>query len=420
MNPRQRSQSGTTEVTPELSVGDQPRLLVLGAGRGQTGLVSAARRLGVHTIVATLPRGNPPGTALADEVVYVDITDIGAVLEIAGQLELDGVATSCADSGLSALGAVCEELGLPGLTRDAAAMCADKREMKKRFVSHGVRTPEHRLIRSLPELHAALDELGMPAIVKAPDLQGSRGVAILREPSEAAWAFGHAAGATSQNEIVVEQFVVGREFGAQALVRDHEIVFVLIHNDEVHLGDTGIPIGHSVPFGGDAALMAEARSQVEAAIRATGLNDCAVNIDLIATESSVEVLEITGRVGANGLPEMVSAYFGLDYYETIVQLSLGRPIGEWPAPTGAAVAVGMIVPPPLHGTIAGLTLEQRLDDVSHLFFPGPGSRIDGFRDSSDCLGQIIATADSLAEANRLVEAARRAVIVDVVPDPTES
>lgn len=421
MNPKRSTQSVLGGTAAGLVDGRQPRLLVLGAGRGQAGLISAARQMGVHTVVATLPDGDPPGIALADEVAYVDITDVDAVVGVARQLDLDGVATSCADTGISALGAVCEELGLPGLTRESAAICADKRAMKERFASYGVSSPKYRLIGSLPELYAAFDDLGMPVIVKAPDLQGSRGVAILREPSDAPQAYRHAADATHQAEVVVEQFVVGREFGAQALVRDQEIMFVLIHNDEVHLGDTGVPVGHSVPFRGDAALVLQARELVEAAIRAVGLDNCAVNVDLIATDSSVAVLEVTGRAGANGLPEMVSAYFGIDYYESIVRLALGDLLCEWPSPGGTAVSVGMIMPPvQARGTIANLRLEHHGADTSHLFFVGPGGRIDGFRDSSDCLGQIIAMADSLAEADRLVESARRAVVLDVIPTPLQS
>jgi biotin carboxylase len=370
----------------------------------------------VHTIVATLPTGNPPGIELADEVSYVDITDVVGVLEVARRLDLDGAATSCADTGLPALGAVCEDLGLPGLTRDSAEACADKRKLKSRFVASGVDTPAYRLVYSLPELDAVLDELGTPVIVKAPDLQGSRGIAIVRERSQAAWAFSHAIRATRQPEIVVEQFVVGREFGAQALVCNHKVVFVLVHNDEVHQGDSGVPIGHSVPFRGSVELAAAARAEVEAAIRAIGLNNCAVNVDLIVSDDSVNVLEVTGRVGANGLPEMVSAYFGIDYYETIVRLALGQPIDDWPRPAGPAVAVGMIVPPSVRGTLVRLDLEERHANVAHQFFVSPGARIDGFRDSNDCIGQIVATGDFLDDALGLVEAARAAVIAEVTPD----
>lgn len=395
--------------------GNRPRLLVLGAGRGQVGLISAARRLGVHTIVASLPAGNPPGIKLADEVSYVDITDVAGVLKVARRLNLDGVATSCADTGLPALGAVCEDLGLPGLSRDSAEACADKRRLKSLFTGSDVRTPAYRLVRSLSELEAVLDELGTPTIVKAPDQQGSRGVAIVRERSQAAWAFNYAIGATRQAELVVEQFVVGREFGAQALVRNHKVVFILVHNDEVHLGDSGVPIGHSVPFRSSAKLATMARTEVEAAIRAIGLNNCAVNIDLIASDDSVNVLEVTGRVGANGLPEMVSAYFGVDYYETIVRLALGQPIGDWPQPAGQAVAVGMIVPPPARGTLVRLDLEERHANVTHQFFVGPGTQVDGFRDSNDCIGQIVATSDFLDDALGLVVAARAAVVAEVTP-----
>lgn len=53
-----------------------------------------------------------------------------------------------------------------------------------------------------------------------------------------------------------------------------------------------------------------------------GLDNCAVNCDLIEKDGKVYVIEITGRAGATCLPETVGLYYGINYYEAIVRLAL--------------------------------------------------------------------------------------------------
>ena len=83
------------------------RLLVLGAGRGQIGLYKAAKEMGITTIAGTMPDNNPPGIPLADEVCFMNIANPDEVAKKAANLKLDGVATCCLDTGISALGKYC-------------------------------------------------------------------------------------------------------------------------------------------------------------------------------------------------------------------------------------------------------------------------------------------------------------------------
>ena len=154
------------------------RLLILGAGRGQVGLYKAAKKLGIHTIAGTMFDNNPPGIELADEVCYMNIAKPEEVLEKAQTMNIDGVATCCLDTGVPALGKVCDELNLTGLTENAAILCGDKLKMKKAFMEHNVSTARFYEVSSEEELKEAIDKLQLPVIVKATDLQGSNGIYI--------------------------------------------------------------------------------------------------------------------------------------------------------------------------------------------------------------------------------------------------
>ena len=143
------------------------RLLVLGAGRGQIGLYKAAKEMGITTIAGTMPDNNPPGIPLADEVCFMNIANPDEVAKKAANLKLDGVATCCLDTGISALGKTCDSLGLTGLPEKAAIMCNDKSKMKKAFMEYGVSTAQYFEISNEEELENALNKIKLPVIIKA-------------------------------------------------------------------------------------------------------------------------------------------------------------------------------------------------------------------------------------------------------------
>ena len=63
------------------------KILILGAGIYQVPLIKTAKRMGLYSIVVSIP-GNYPGFALADKVYYENTTDADKIMEIAETEEL--------------------------------------------------------------------------------------------------------------------------------------------------------------------------------------------------------------------------------------------------------------------------------------------------------------------------------------------
>lgn len=381
------------------------RLLVVGAGRGQIGLYKAAKEMGVHTIAGTMPDNNPPGIKLADEVCYMNIAKPDEVLEKARTLNIDGLATSCLDTGVPAIGKVCDALGLTGLSENAAIMCGDKLKMKKAFMEHGVSTAQYVEIHTEQELESALELLKLPVIIKATDLQGSNGIYIAKTHEAAIEGFQGAMEKTHRNYCIVEQYIEGYEFGAQAFVYHGEVLFVMPHGDETYMSHTAVPVGHYVPFEGDETIHKQAEIAVKSAIRALGLNNCAVNVDLILKDDTVYLIELTGRVGANCLPELTQINYGIEYYKMIIAMALGEdPLELWNQRrdrTKAGLAkmiletekTGILESIDYKGEVSGNVLEVT-------FFKHPGDEIRVFENSNDCVGQIIVQGDTMGDCKR--------------------
>ena len=312
------------------------------------------------------------------------------------------VVRECLDTGISALGKTCDSLGLTGLPEKAAIMCNDKSKMKKAFMEYGVSTAQYFEISNEEELENALNKIKLPVIIKATDLQGSNGIYIAKTEKDAYDGFHAAMGLTKRSYCIVEEFIEGWEFGAQAFVYNNEVLFVMPHGDETYMSHTAVPVGHYVPLDCDEDVYKQTEIAVKSAIKALGLNNCAVNVDLILRDNKVYVIELTGRVGANCLPELVEINFGIEYYKMIAAMAVGEnPLEYWRKKNSKTTAglARMILSTEESGTLEDIKYTGEMDEdiLEITFFKKPGDQIRKFVFSADCIGQIIVKDSTLDE-----------------------
>ena len=154
------------------------KLLINGAGRGNLGLIKAAKDMGLYTIVTGM---TGPCHALADKSypeVHPGHPD--EVLRVAELEHVNGATITCNDMGLESVGRCNDILHLQGIKEDVAKCAANKLYMKEKLVANSVRTARYIKIHTEAELNDAVKNLEFPVIVKATDLQGSRGISIAR------------------------------------------------------------------------------------------------------------------------------------------------------------------------------------------------------------------------------------------------
>lgn len=301
------------------------RLMILGAGIYQVPLIRKAQELGLEAIAVSYA-GNYPGFAIADRVVELSTTDAEGVLAAARDLRIDGVMTTGTDVAVRTIGHVCDALGLPGISEAAALRCTDKAAMKEAFAAGGVNTSPFEVVHDEAGACAAAERLGYPVMVKACDVSGSRGVTKVADPAGLSAAFAASLGATHTDHVIVEKFVPGHEIGVDGFVLDGELALFAPHDKFVYrAGDVAIPGGHAFPIAADDALLARICEQLELIVRATGMDNCAVNGDfMVMPDGQVSVIEVGGRCGATCIPELVSIHFGIDYYEQMIRAALGE------------------------------------------------------------------------------------------------
>lgn len=378
------------------------KLMILGASYSQLPLYEAARRLGLKTVAASTP-GDWPGFEAADESVYADITDPQVILKAAQETGINGIATCCLDAGVRALGYTCEKLGLTGPSAEAADISNDKFKMKEAFMAGGVQCARHICIHGLEELEEALEKLEFPVVLKAVDLMGSRGIYRCNTPEETFFYYNKTMEATRKDYCLIEEFIEGQVLGCEAMIQNGELLYCLPNNIEAFQSYVPTPIGHSVPYKKQKELGAEVKHQVELAIKAVGLDNCPVNCDLIEKDGKIYVIEITGRAGGTCLPEMVSIYYGIDYYEAIVRLAMGMDVKEmFQDKTSGVPNLSRTLLSEKDGTVKAVHNENcPAEDIVDLSFNiAPGDEVHHYTNGRDRLGQVILRGESLASCEK--------------------
>lgn len=391
------------------------KILILGAGIYQVPLIKKAKKMGLYSIVVSIP-GNYPGFAYADKVIYENTIDKKAILRIAKEEAIDGVVVCGTDVCVPTQGYLCDELHLKGPSLKAAETAQDKALMKAAYLKKGVRTAQVEYVNIENSNPVEIcEKIGYPVIFKSVDSSGSRGITRVNSEEEIAYAYEQVKNNTHSDQYLIEKFLVGVEFGAQAFVYDGKLKFILPHGDYVFQGDTGVPVGHFAPYNVGAEIIADAEEQLKNAIAAMGIDNCAINADFILCDGKTYVLEIGARAGATCLVEMTSIYYGFDYYEKILEAALGiepdfTPLNEKRQPNAE-----MLFQADKTGTITSIEFGEQNDphivDLSLDY--GVGDHVRKFAKGPDRIGQIIAIGDTVEDAKRFLDVAQEKVKIEI-------
>jgi len=150
------------------------RLLVLGAGPAQLGLLRAARARDLFVIAADR-NAAAVGFPLADRRAVISAEDEQAIARLAEAEHVDGIIAPGTDWPVAIAARVAERLGLPHpISPDAAAAATTKTRQRELFDEAGVPQPRWLVGRAPEEAIIA-----PPCVVKPPDRQGQRGLSLV-------------------------------------------------------------------------------------------------------------------------------------------------------------------------------------------------------------------------------------------------
>lgn len=412
------------------------RLLVLGAGPAQLGLLEAAcSRVDVHVIAVDRDPA-APGLALADDRALLSTEDEPGVARLAEALRVAGIVSPGADWPVGIAARVAERMGLPHpLDARTAAVATSKQRQRERFAAAAV-----------PHAHALDPDdpaLPFPCVVKAPDRQGQRGLALVRERSELESALAAARAEARGGGVLVEELIEGPELTVNAFSTDGSFSAIAVTDRLVAEPPAfGVALAHVWPSANDTGAAVDV---ARAAVEALGIRNGPSYVQLRLGPDGPVVMEVAARLGGGHDAELCLAATGVDLNGLAIDAALGTvPRGTVPTGTAperglspvtledeeprrpaapregaaAGAAIAFLVPPPgrLRDT-DGVAEARAVPGVEWVrLYRRPGHVFGRLRRGADRAGAVLATGadrdDALARARRAADAVRFRVDAD--------
>lgn len=387
------------------------RLLVLGAGAGQLGLLEAAHDRGLFVIAVDR---NPaaPGFRFADRRAIISVEDEPQIDRLAVAERVDGIVAPGIDWPVAIAARIAERLVLPHPIDPATAVLAtSKLRQRERFMEAGVPHPRHTVCGTIGEALDAARMFGYPCVVKAPDRQGQKGLFLVREAGQLAAAFERALGESRSSVVLVEELVPGREITVNAFSVDGHFTPLTVTDRLVAEPPAfGVALAHVWPSSLAPGQVGAAVDAARAAATALGVREGPTYTQVVVGERGAHVVELAARLGGGHDAELCAAVLGVDPNRLALSAALGEPVDEAqliPEACAGGGVVRFLEPEPGELVeVAGAGDAEAVEGVEWVrVYREPGDVLGPLLRGSDRVGAVLATGATREEA---VERAGRA------------
>ena len=369
------------------------RLLVLGAGSAQLGLLEAARDTDVYVIAADRDPA-APGFALVDRRAIVSTEDESGIAQLAEAERVDGIVSPGSDWPVGVAARVAARLGLPHpISPEAGVLATSKLKQRQRFAEAGVPQPRWKLVAG-PD-----DELGFPVVVKAPDRQGQRGLSLVRTAEELEQAVAAAIDASRGQRCMIEQLVEGPEVtvvGFSSRGSFHGLVVT----DRVVADPPAFGVALAHVFPSTAPELERAVDTARSAAEALGIASGPTYTQLRIGPDGPQVVELAARLGGGHDAELTERVTGFPLNRATIAVALGEDPPPAEAPRApAAVTRFLVAPPGELRSVSGIEDAEGVEGVEYVrVYRRPGQLIEPLRHGPDRAGAVLAVGDTREEA----------------------
>lgn len=185
------------------------KIMLLGSGELGKEFVIAAKRLGQH-VIAVDNYDNAPAQQVADEREVIDMLDGTALDRIVAEHRPDIIVPEIEAIRTERLYAY-EERGIRVVPSARAVNFTMNRKAIRDLAAQelGLRTARYRYASSLDELRRAIDEIGLPCVVKPLMSSSGKGQSTVKSAGEIekAWRYSQSGKRGDSTEVIVEGFV---------------------------------------------------------------------------------------------------------------------------------------------------------------------------------------------------------------------
>jgi biotin carboxylase len=326
--------------------------------------LQAARKLGVEVVVA-VDRPNALEKVMGARALEVPLEDASkaaaTIVALDDALALDAI-VAVDDQGTVVAATAAQALGLRHNAPEAVTAARDKLAMRTLLSRAEVTQPAFAELApgaSSTEIAEAVEQVGLPCVVKPTTLSASQGVLRADTYEETVEAVARVrriadrAGVPQSAPLLVEQFVGGPEVAVEGLLTDGTLeVLAIFDKPEPLDGPAFEETIYVTPSRLDDAAVQAVVSSTRAAASALGLRQGPVHAELRVHGARATVIEIAARTIGGLCSRSLTFSTGRSLEEIVISNALGVSVG--PLSREERASGVLMIPIPAAGVFEGV------------------------------------------------------------------
>lgn len=299
------------------------KIAVIGANEPLIPFYRQAKALGYEIIGIAWAEG-AVCRKYCDKFYPISFVDKDDVLKVCRDEKIDGITSFNLESALPTVIYVAQNLGLNSNGYDCLELTATKFSQRNSFEKNGIPVPQYKKIKNLSQLD--LSTFKFPIIVKPIDSGGSQGITKLDCEEGLEKAINDALEHSRSQEVIVEEFIDGREFSVECLSHNGKH-YVLQITDKVTSGSPHfIEMQHHQPADISPDTANRIRSLVEKALTALKIENSPSHTEIkLNSRNELYIIEIGARMGGDYITsDLVRLSTGYDMVKGCIELATGR------------------------------------------------------------------------------------------------
>ena len=303
------------------------KLMILGGGVNQLGLIRAARAHGCRVILCDNDT-RCAAYAQADVFCHINITDADRLTEQGRIIGIDGIISN-SEIAMKTVAVVAQRLGLPGNPPESIAIMQSKHDF--RIFQEKIQSfaPKNRILRSADHITQTIQDLSYPIIVKPEQCSGTRGtrkfanadLPEIRAAVEECISY-------SRNKVcTVEEYVQMPKLAVlegDVFVNEGRFFWGGLYFTYRSKDLPMVPMTYVSPYVDSAAHMERIQYELSRIFNRLGIRTGEYNVEAyFDSDDHFFVIEINARQGGHGLPAYVKLATGVDMDKLLVTTAVG-------------------------------------------------------------------------------------------------
>ena len=373
----------------------QKKLMLLGGIRYLLPAIEAAHRHGCHVITVDYLPDNI-AHRYSDEYHNVSIMDKEAVLQLAKELQIDGILSYAVDPGVVAAAYVAEQMGLPfTCSYEAACVLQDKARFRQFLIENGFNAPHAKGYTKAEDAIKDVHYFSWPVIVKPVDSAGSKGVTRVDIPEELEKAIAHALEESHNGHFIVEDYLEkdGLSSGSESFFVDGKLMYNAFYDQyfDANAVNPFTPSAECWPTNKPEVIQEDVRYQLQRLGNLLHFGTGLFNVEWrVCKDGKVYLMEVSPRAGGNRLAEILNYATDVD----IIEAEVAKAIGDVLPPVHEPNYKGHYCILVLHAEKPGYLREVSIADS----FPGEliekeirvdfGAKVEAFSGANNAIGSL--------------------------------